>query len=90
MGIKPIGERVLLRPEKTQEKTESGIFIPEAAKEEKKEGIIVEVGEKEDKTEFPVKKGDKIIYGGYSNEEFEIDGEKYVIIKLNDILAKIE
>lgn len=90
MKIKPIGERVLVKPVKTKEKTEGGIYIPEEAKEEKKQAIIEEVGTKKDNEELPLKKGDKILYGGFSSEEFELDDEKYLIIDLKDVLAVLE
>lgn len=90
MKIKPIGERVLITPKVEEEKTKGGIYIPDTAKENKKEGIIVEVGIGKDDKPLPLKKGDKILYGGYSSDEFEIDGEKYVILEFKDVLAKIE
>ena len=90
MKIKPIGERVLIKPKIEEEKTKGGIYIPDTAKENKKEGVIVEVGTGKDDKPLPLKKGDKILYGGYSSDEFEIDGEKYVILEFKDVLAKIE
>ncbi len=90
MDIKPIGERVLIKPSKQEEKTKGGIYIPESAKEEKKEGEVVAAGLFKDGKELPLKKGDKIIYGGYSSDEFKIDNEKYLIIDFKDVLAKIE
>jgi len=89
MKIKPIGKRVLIKPVKEEERTKSGIYIPESAKEKKKQGIVVEVGTVDDK-EFPVKKGDVILYSGYSSEELEFDGEKYLILESKDVIAKIE
>ncbi len=89
MKIKPIGKRVLIKPVKEEEKTKGGIFIPETAKEKKKQGIVAEVGTVEDK-DFPVKKGDVILYAGYSSEELEVDGEKYLILESKDVIAKIE
>ena len=89
MKIKPLGKRVLIKPVKEEEKTKGGIFIPETAKEKKKQGIVMETGTVEDK-EFPVKKGDVIIYTGYSSEELEVDGEKYLILESKDVIAKIE
>ena len=89
MKIKPLGKRVLIKPVKEEEKTKGGIFIPETAKEKKKQGIIIEVGTVEDK-DFPVKKGDVILYTGYSSEELEVDGEKYLILESKDVIAKIE
>jgi chaperonin GroES len=89
MKIKPIGKRVLIKPVKEEERTKSGIYIPESAKEKKKQGIVVEVGTVEDK-EFPIQKGDVILYSGYSSEELEFDGEKYLILESKDVIAKIE
>lgn len=88
MKITPIGERVLVKPVKAEEKTASGIYIPEEAREGKKEAIIEEIGVLKDN--FLLKKGDKILYGGYSSDEFEINGEKFLIIEIKDILARIE
>lgn len=89
MKIKPLGKRVLIKPVKEEEKTKGGIFIPETAKEKKKQGLVMEIGTVEDK-EFPVKKGDMILYTGYSSEELEVDGEKYLILESKDVIAKIE
>jgi len=90
MKIKPIGERVLIKPIKTEEKTEGGIYIPEEAKEEKKQAVVEEVGKTKDEKDLLLKKGDKVLYGGYSSDEFEINNEKYLIIDFKDILAIIE
>ncbi|TRZ87249.1 MAG: co-chaperone GroES [Methanosarcinales archaeon] len=89
MQIKPVGKRVLIKPMKEDEKTKGGIFIPETAKEKKKQGIVIEIGNIDEK-ETPVKKGDIILYTGYSSEEMEIEGEKYLILDAKDIIAKIE
>jgi len=87
MNIKPIGERVLIRPIEKQSVTKGGIYIPESAKEEKKEANVIAVGQRKDGKELPLKKGDKILYGGYSSDDFEIDGEKYIFIEFKDVLA---
>ena len=90
MNITPLGERVLLKHVKqTEERTKSGLYLPKS-KDEKKEGIIVSIGTMQDGKLFPVKAGDRIIYGGYSSEEMEIDGEKHLIIELKDVVAKVE
>ncbi|MGM5485174.1 MAG: co-chaperone GroES [Nanobdellota archaeon] len=88
MEIKPIGERVLLKPIEEKSTTAGGIYIPESARESKKQGEVVAIGQKEE-GEFPIKPGDKVIYGGYSNEEINSDGEKYIIVELKDIMAKM-
>lgn len=90
MNIKPIGERVLIKPVKEEEKTTGGIYIPETAKEKKKQGVVVEVGTSSDDNELPVQKGDLILYTGYSTDELEMNGEKYLIIDISDIIAKLE
>ncbi len=90
MNIKPLGERVLLKPIKQEEKTAAGIYIPDSAQEKKKEGLVEAAGTFKDGKELPLAKGDHVLYGGYSNEEIEVDGEEYVIVEFKDILAKIE
>jgi chaperonin GroES len=90
MKIKPVGERVLIKPIKAEEKTAGGIYIPEEAKEEKKQAIVEEVGKTKDGKELPLKRGDKVLYGGYSSDEFKINNEKYLIIDFKDILAIME
>lgn len=88
-SIKPLGERVLLEQAEKEKKTTGGIYIPEDARKEKKEGIVVAVGTFKDGKELPLKKGDKVIYGGYSSEELEIEHKKFLLIKFEDVMAKI-
>jgi len=88
MRLMPIGERVVLRPIDGEERTRSGIYLPKS--EDKKEGIVEDVGTLKDGSIIPLKKGDKIIYGGYSSEDFEIGGEKFLIVEYKDILARVE
>ncbi|MFW5986688.1 MAG: co-chaperone GroES [Methanohalophilus sp.] len=90
MNVKPVGERVLIKPIKEEDVTSGGIYIPESAQKEKKEGNVVAVGTYEDGKELPVKKGDHIIYGGFQSDEMEMDGEKYLFIDFKDVLAIVE
>lgn len=90
MNIRPLGERVLIKPVKYEEKTKSGIYLPKDAEKEKKEGIVEEVGTFNDGKSLPLSKGDKILYGGYSNEEFELNGEKFIFVDFKDVLARLE
>ena len=90
MTITPIGERVLIKPYKQEEKTKGGIYIPESAKEKKKQGTVIAAGTFKDGKELPVKAGDVIIYGGYSQEEVEFEKEEYVIVEFKNIVAKVE
>ncbi len=89
MKLIPIGERIVLKPIKAEEKTKSGIYLPKGT-EEKKQGIVESMGISKEGKSLPLNKGDKIIYGGYSSEEIEIDNEKYLIIEFKDVIAKIE
>ena len=89
MNIKPIGERVLIKPKTEEQKTKGGIYIPDSAKESKKEGIVMAVGTKDGK-ELALKKGDYVIYAGYSSEDIEIEDEKFVIVEYKDVIAKVE
>lgn len=90
MKLKPIGPRVVIQTKKEPERTESGLFIPESAREEKQRGDVVAVGQDDDGNDLPLSTGDEIIYGGYSDEEIEIDGSEYIIVDYDDVLAKIE
>ncbi|RLI98236.1 MAG: co-chaperone GroES [Candidatus Aenigmatarchaeota archaeon] len=89
MKIEPIGERVLIKHHEKEEKTSGGIYIPESAADNRKEGKVVAVGRFKDGKALPLKPGDRIIYGGYSSEEIEIDGEKHIMLDFKDVLAKI-
>ncbi len=90
MTITPIGPRVLIKPYKQDEKTKGGIYIPESAKEKKKQGDVIAVGTFEDGKALPLKAGDKVLYGGYSQEEVELDKENYVIVEFKNIVAKFD
>ncbi len=90
MKLVPIGERVILRPEKEEKKTKGGIYIPDDAREDKKIAEVIRVGKDEDGNDLPLDEGDKVVYSGYSNEEIEIGDEKYVIVDFENIVAKYE
>lgn len=89
MQITPIGQRVLIKPSTPEEKTKSGIYIPESAQEKRKEGKVIAAGTYEDGRPLPLAAGDEVLYGGYSSEKFEFDGENLVFVDFKDILAKI-
>ena len=90
MNIKPLGERVLLQQIKKEEKTKGGIYIPDSAQKERKEGNVIAVGTTKEGQTLPLKPGDRVLYGGYSHEEIEMNGEEYILVEFKDILAKIE
>ena len=89
MNIKPLADRVLIKPAAAEEKTASGIIIPDSAKEKPLKGEVLAAGNGTKDEEMVVKKGDVVLYGKYAGTELELDGEKYLIMRQNDILAII-
>jgi len=86
--IQPLGENILVKTIKAENKTKSGIVLPETTKEDHpQEGKVIAVGE--DK-KIKIKKGQKVIFAKYSGIELKINGEEYLIIKNEDILAVIK
>ena len=76
MKVKPIGERVLIEPVETEEKTAGGIYIPDTAKEKTNEGKVLAVGDAKD---MPVKVNDRIMYESFSGSDVNVDGKKLMI-----------
>lgn len=89
LKIKPLADRVVIEPEKADEKTISGIIIPDTAQEKPQKGKIVAVGVGTADEKMEVKKGDSVLYGKYSGTEISIDGTDYLIMRQSDILAII-
>jgi len=89
MNIKPLADRVLVVPAPAEEKTIGGIITPDTAKEKPLKGEVVAVGNGTKDEEMVVKVGDTVLYGKYAGTELELDGNKYLIMRQNDILAII-
>lgn len=89
MNIKPLADRVLIKPAEAEEKTASGIIIPDNAKEKPLKGEVIAVGKGTKDEEMVLKKGDKVLYGKYAGTEIEVEGKKYLIMRQSDILATI-
>jgi chaperonin GroES len=89
MGVKPLADRVLIRPAAAEEKTTAGIIIPDSAKEKPLKGEVVATGNGTKDEEIVVKAGDSVLYGKYAGTEIELDGEKLLIMRQSDILAII-
>ncbi len=92
LNIKPLGDRIVVKPMEAEEKTKGGIILPDTAKEKPVEGSIMAAGpgRKSDDgkiVEMEVKVGDKVLYGKYSGTEVTIDGEEYLIMRESDIFA---
>ena len=88
MKVKPLGDRVLLKTAKEEEKTKGGLFIPETAQEKTQSGIVEEVGD--DDEVIKVKKGDHVMYDKYAGTNIKVDGEEYLILKMDDIIALVK
>jgi chaperonin GroES len=93
VNITPLHDRVLVRRLEEKETVKGGIIIPDSAKEKPQEGEVIAVGagriEKGARIPLDVKPGDKILFGKYSGNDIKIDNEEYMILKEDEILAKI-
>ena len=94
MNIKPLGNRVVIKRAEVKEQTKSGIILTGAAKEKPQHAIVIAVGPglvvDGIRQEMEVKVSDKVLYSQYAGNDIEIDGEKVIILKEEDILAIIE
>ncbi|OGD57190.1 co-chaperone GroES [Candidatus Berkelbacteria bacterium RBG_13_40_8] len=94
MKLKPLADRVVVKPIEQESKTKSGIIIPDTAKEKSHMGEVIAVGPghiEDGKTiEMTVKVGDKILYKEYGGDEFKTDGQEVIILKEEDILGILE
>ena len=95
MKYRPLGDRLLVKPNPSEEKTKSGIVLPDSAKEKPQEGKVIAAGkgaidEKGNKIPMEVKVGNVVLYSKYSGTEVKIDGQEHLIIKESDVLAIVE
>lgn len=94
MKFRPLHDRVVVRRLEQEEKSAGGIIIPDTAKEKPQEGEVIAVGagklnDKGERVALDVKPGDRILFGKYSGNDIKIDDEEYMILKEDEILAKI-
>jgi chaperonin GroES len=95
MALKPLGDRIVVKALDAQEKTKSGIVLPDTAKEKPQEGKVIAVGPGrllDEGTVKPleVKNGDRVLYGKYSGSEVSLEGEDYLILREDDVLAIVQ
>jgi chaperonin GroES len=93
-NIRPVGDRVVVKPAAREEVTRSGIVIPDTAKEKPQEGTVIAIGsgrllDNGERAVIDVREGDRVLYAKYGGTEFKLDGEEYLVLKENDILAII-
>ena len=89
MNLKPLADRVLIKPTPAEEVTMSGIIIPDSAKEKPLRGTVVAAGNGTKDEEMHLKEGDQVLFGKYAGSEIEYEGEKYLIMRQSDVLAVI-
>ncbi len=94
VNIRPLSDRVLVQRVEAEEKTAGGILLPESAKEKPKEGRVIAVGEGKllesgDRSKITVKVGDRVLFSSYAGTEIKYQGEEYLIMGENDLLAII-
>lgn len=89
-GIKPLGDRVVIKKLEAEEKTESGLILTGTAKEKPQAAEVVAVGPGTEDVEMIVKIGDNVIFSQYAGTEVKYDGEEYTILSQKDILATVE
>ena len=91
MKLKPLGDRVIVKPSPLEEITKAGIILPDTADKEKKaEGEVVAVGSGEKVLKLNLKVGDKVVYSQYGGSEFKLDDVEYKILGEDDVLAVLE
>lgn len=87
--MKPVNDRVVVKPAAADDKTKGGIIIPDTAKEKPQSGTVIAVGPGKDGNPVSVSEGDTVLYGKYAGQEFSHEGEDYLIMREDDILIII-
>jgi chaperonin GroES len=95
MKLKPLGDRLIVKPVEEEETTASGLVLPETAKEKPQKGSVVAVGDgaiAEDGTRRPldVSEGDEVLYSKYGGTEITVEGDELLVLRESDILAKVQ
>ena len=88
--MKPISDRVVIKPAAAEERTKGGIIIPDTAKEKPQMGEVVAVGPGKEGNLMHVQVGDKVLYGKYAGQDLTMEGETYLIVREDDILVVLE
>ena len=93
--LRPLGDRVVIKPTEREEMTKSGIVLPDTAKEKPQEGMIIAAGpgrilDDGKRESMDVKQGDKVLYAKYAGTEFKVEGDELLIVSQKDILAVVE
>ncbi len=95
LNIRPLNEKIVVKRLEAEEKTKGGIVLPDTAKEKPKEGVVISLGngkllDSGERAKFQVKEKDKVLFSSYAGTEVKIDGQEYLIMNEDDVLAIIE
>ncbi len=95
MSVRPLDDRILVKQCDAEERTAGGIVLPDTAKEKPQRGKVIATGpgkllDSGKRSTMSLKKGDEVFYGKYAGTDIKIDGEEYVILREQDVLAVIE
>ncbi len=95
LKIRPLNDKIVVKRVEAESKTKGGIVLPDTAKEKPKEGVVVSVGtgkllENGSRAQFQVKEKDRVIFSSYAGTEVKVDGEEYLVLSEDDVLAVIE
>jgi chaperonin GroES len=85
--LKPINDRVVVKPLPAEEKTQGGIIIPDTAKEKPQQGEVVAVGPGKEGVKLNLKTGDRVLFGKYAGQELQYNGDDYLIMREDDVLV---
>lgn len=95
VAIQPIGDRIVVEREISEDVTSGGIVLPDSAKDKPARGTVISVGNGRllndgSRSQMQLKKGDRVIFSSYAPEELKFDGEEYLLMREDDVLAVIE
>jgi len=90
VNLKPINDRIVIKPLPAEDKTQGGIIIPDTAKEKPQQGEVVAVGPGKDDQQMTLQVGDRVLYGKYAGQELQYQGEDYLIMREDDVLVILE
>ena len=90
MKVKPLGDRVMVKLEKSETKSTGGIIIPDTAQEKTQQGVVVDVGPGTESDPINVKVGQKVMYDKYAGTQIKVNGEEHLILKMADLIAVVE
>jgi chaperonin GroES len=95
LSIRPLNDKIVVKRVEAEEKTRGGIVLPDTAKEKPKEGIVMAVGagkllENGERAKFQVKEKDRVIFSSYAGTEVKVDGQEYLVMSEDDVLAIVE